>query len=839
MKFQFYLIFILALLFSLNSYSQCPTVVTTDIGIIEGPFCEGDIFDFNDLNINVETDDDANATLTWFLDDGTPIADPSNFEMNIGMDLCQPTIIVFELKVTCPNDPTLMLDAGIFTASIYPENSLQVCTPTITTNDQCDPVIDLLCPNCDLIVEYSQDGVNWSTTPPSLVSGSMGNAIPYRVFLNGSPACFFLGALTVDCPDECPNMILIPPGGIGNQGGTHCSGEIMDLESLQVGQADLDMPAFSVAVWKDPNGNVIDDPAAVPMLHSGATCSPEIQTYTLEFDCTLDENLDIPAGVYEAQVFPNLNDLITLPTGCQTEITTSCPAGVIDIQYSVSGAAFSPTPPPTLQANDPPLTVDYQVSVLTAVILCDISGSFTANCANTGMCPMNITPLNQDFPAFCNSLGFSLDGLNSNTTIDPNAVFIWTDESGAVVTDNNGNAEITYSGDGCSPQSLTWDLEIGCVNDPAFSADGGNLNIIVFPNIDENNIVLPDFCDTEISYNCASLQDIIIEYSTDGINFTNTAPPGLNEGDPDFELFYKIYVVGAPSGNNPCTYENSIIVSCPVDIPDCGSAGTGSSQMICSDGSIINLFDLLDGEDSDGFWSETSIVPSTNQAFDFILGTFNTSGQLPQVYEFEYKIVIQDCPVETATINIELIEGANVSVVSEATVCNDGGDPSSIDFADLVLLDEGNNFWSDNNGMNLVFDSDSSSVIDFTGFTAGDYEFIYASNDSSLCVGEGQSTIVTVENCLGKVIVPTAFSPNNDGVNDFLKLVNTEGVESVEFKVFNRWGQMVFNAIDVNDGWDGNFKRQPQGIGVYVFFAEVVYKTMEVETVSGSVTLIR
>ena len=837
MKFQLYLILILTFLFSLSTYGQCPTTVISGFADIIGPVCEDDIFDLEDLVLNVETDDNANTTLTWFLQDGTPVPDPNNVLMSIGGNLCQPTTVIFELKVTCPNDPAVLLDAGTFTANIYPTNSLQVCTPTILQNDQCNPVVDLLCPMCDLVVEYFVDGA-FTLTPPELVPGSMGNGIQFKVYLNGS-TCFFNSSITVDCPDDCPMMILIPPTGIAPQPGFHCSGDIMNLEALQVGVTDLSDPAFSVAVWKDSNGNVIDDPAAVPILHPGTSCVAEILTFTLEFDCTLDENLDVFAGTYQATVYPDLEDLVTLPSGCNTEITTICPGGLIEILYSVGGAPFSTTAPATLTDNDPALTVDYQVNIPMPAIDCNISDSFTADCANAGMCTIGITPINEPFNVV-GSIAFSLDGLNANATADPNAVFIWTDENGMVVNDIDGNAQISYDGDGCSPVNQTWNLEIGCINDPAFSMNGGTLSVTVFPNIEEDNIVLPDFCDTEISYNCASLQDIVIEYSTDGTNFTNIAPPGLNEGDAGFELFYNIYVNGAPAVG---TYQNSIMVTCPIDIPDCESAGTATPAKLCNDGSVINLFDLLEGEDSTGTWLETSAVPSAVQAFDDETGIFNTSGQLPQVYEFEYMVIVQDCPIETATVSIELIDGPNVSVTSEVLACNDGGDPSSIDFAELILEDEGDNFWMDNNGMNLVFDTDSNSVsnsvIDFTGFEAGEYVFTYAPNDSTLCVGEGQSTTVTVENCLGKVVVPTAFSPNNDGINDLLRIRNIEGVESVEFKVFNRWGQMVFNAIDVNDGWDGTFKREPQGIGVYVFFAEVIYKNMEVETVTGSVTLIR
>jgi len=93
------------------------------------------------------------------------------------------------------------------------------------------------------------------------------------------------------------------------------------------------------------------------------------------------------------------------------------------------------------------------------------------------------------------------------------------------------------------------------------------------------------------------------------------------------------------------------------------------------------------------------------------------------------------------------------------------------------------------------------------------------------------------------VIVPTAFSPNDDGRNDVFRVI-PNNVESLKtFEVYNRWGQKIYeNNGNINDGWDGYFNGEAQEIGAYAFYIEAVPKDGhgdEVIQLKGSVTLIR
>lgn len=89
-----------------------------------------------------------------------------------------------------------------------------------------------------------------------------------------------------------------------------------------------------------------------------------------------------------------------------------------------------------------------------------------------------------------------------------------------------------------------------------------------------------------------------------------------------------------------------------------------------------------------------------------------------------------------------------------------------------------------------------------------------------------------------EVKVPTAFTPNGDGQNDILYARGIK-VTNLQFEIFNRWGQMVFESKQVSDGWDGTFGGQPLNSEVFVYYIRATCPDRTTIERKGSVTLIR
>jgi gliding motility-associated-like protein len=89
------------------------------------------------------------------------------------------------------------------------------------------------------------------------------------------------------------------------------------------------------------------------------------------------------------------------------------------------------------------------------------------------------------------------------------------------------------------------------------------------------------------------------------------------------------------------------------------------------------------------------------------------------------------------------------------------------------------------------------------------------------------------------IIVPTAFSPNGDGLNDHLQVLLIDMKSLSYFKIFNKWGQQIFETSDANNSWDGTMNGQPQDIGNYVWLAQGIDNEGNVVNQHGQVVLIR
>jgi gliding motility-associated-like protein len=97
-------------------------------------------------------------------------------------------------------------------------------------------------------------------------------------------------------------------------------------------------------------------------------------------------------------------------------------------------------------------------------------------------------------------------------------------------------------------------------------------------------------------------------------------------------------------------------------------------------------------------------------------------------------------------------------------------------------------------------------------------------------------SVLVSTNC--DVFIPTAFSPNNDGYNDLFNMMRNS-VKSYTLKVYNRWGELVFQTNDIANSWDGTYKGIPCPVDSYTYIATGVRFNNEPFSLKGTVTLLR
>ncbi|PSR02270.1 MAG: hypothetical protein BRD50_07425, partial [Bacteroidetes bacterium SW_11_45_7] len=115
--------------------------------------------------------------------------------------------------------------------------------------------------------------------------------------------------------------------------------------------------------------------------------------------------------------------------------------------------------------------------------------------------------------------------------------------------------------------------------------------------------------------------------------------------------------------------------------------------------------------------------------------------------------------------------------------------------------------------------------------------YVVNTTDTNGCQ-DTDSVFVEVEPIDGKIAVPNAFSPNDDGLNDTFKPL-AKGLKDYNLLIFNRWGEKVFASHSLANGWDGTYKGKQQTPGTYVYTIYATFEDGTSKNLSGSVTLVR
>lgn len=118
------------------------------------------------------------------------------------------------------------------------------------------------------------------------------------------------------------------------------------------------------------------------------------------------------------------------------------------------------------------------------------------------------------------------------------------------------------------------------------------------------------------------------------------------------------------------------------------------------------------------------------------------------------------------------------------------------------------------------------------------YTVSYSVFDSLGCRSDLSKPVNIYVSCY--LAVPTAFTPNGDGLNDIFHVLNAVKTVDLQLKVYNRWGQLVFQTNDWRNGWDGSYKGQPQPSGIYIWYLSFKDRdTHQARFMKGTTALIR
>jgi len=189
---------------------------------------------------------------------------------------------------------------------------------------------------------------------------------------------------------------------------------------------------------------------------------------------------------------------------------------------------------------------------------------------------------------------------------------------------------------------------------------------------------------------------------------------------------------------------------------------------------------------------------------------------------YEVTATIFGCMAQPDFVNVLINPIPRPNLGADSVYCNRSGIPHILSPGRYDIYE-----WSDGSSAPTL------NILD-------DGTFGVTITDANGCSGSDEITFIP--QCPSAIYIPSAFSPNGDDINDLFEL-HTFDVISIEFQIFDRWGNLVYESLTNEVKWDGKFKNQYASPGVYVWSLQYSGYNEEGETImeqkKGHLQLIR
>lgn len=317
----------------------------------------------------------------------------------------------------------------------------------------------------------------------------------------------------------------------------------------------------------------------------------------------------------------------------------------------------------------------------------------------------------------------------------------------------------------------------------------------------------------------------------DGTYTYTWSPGGTTAASSSFSVSPSVttnYTVTVADGctSLPATDVVQIVVK-PVPTINFSSSALSGCAPLC-----VNLTDLtpMSGVNVTGWnWS----VDGTNYITQNPTHCFTNAGT--------YSITLTDTTdfgcVSTTTVNNMIT--VNPMPVAEFTY---DPQPASINYPQIHFSDQSINAtawsWNFADSLNLSDNESNHSSPDHTYSDVGDYCVKMIVYNTPACVDSITHCLVIEPDYT--IYIPNAFTPNGSGLNDEF-YVKGENIESLDMKIYDRWGNLIFHSTDINKHWNGSYMNGTEVAqqGVYVYVINIRDKMREKHQYIGHVTIVK
>ncbi|MES2798529.1 MAG: PKD domain-containing protein [Bacteroidota bacterium] len=464
------------------------------------------------------------------------------------------------------------------------------------------------------------------------------------------------------------------------------------------------------------------------------------------------------------------------------------------------------------------LNTSYTVSVIDTTI-----GYIDLILSTTGFCPVNSDSIRVHFidppqlnaginQQFCQNEAIALNGLISG----PNQTGLWTSMGTGYFDPGNAFLSTFYfpSADDISNGGVNLILSapsaFGCVPD----------NDTIFAQF--KAVPLANFSATSV---CEQSNTVFTDNSTSAAGTINSwawdfaDASGSITSDP-------VHTYGA-YGN----YNVSLIVG---STNGCFDTLVQSVTVHPNPQAIFSNDPVCEGMVTQ--FMDNSFIPSgtiTNWSWEFYNGAMSSAQNPTAVYPLSGSFAA------TLTVTSALgCEGSTTTILS----VNPAPQADFTMNPNPALVLENVNFTDQSTGNQLVGwfwdfgdgqgDNSQNTIHNYAN--GGDYEVALIVTDINGCVDTAYRDLSIAL----LPVLPTGFSPNGDNENDVF-IIRGGPFKSVDFKIYNNWGQLIYESDDALEGWNGMYQSENAPLGVYTWTFVVEMPNGQIIKKSGDVTLIR
>ncbi|PKR81322.1 hypothetical protein CW751_04500 [Brumimicrobium salinarum] len=251
---------------------------------------------------------------------------------------------------------------------------------------------------------------------------------------------------------------------------------------------------------------------------------------------------------------------------------------------------------------------------------------------------------------------------------------------------------------------------------------------------------------------------------------------------------------------------------------------------------IPNFTNSIACEENEIFFTDLSSIPEGSiSTWNYDFYGFGTSSDRNPSFSFP---IAGNYPVSLTTVSDA---GCSADTTLVVTVIQS----PTADFSmnpNPALVGETVNFNDLSEGTNLsgwFYDFDDGEAANEQNSShaytsGGSYNVYFEVTDGNNCK-DTITKLITVELL---PVLPSGFTPNGDGENDVF-IIRGGPFKSIDFNIYNNWGELIFNSKDQSEGWDGTYNGEQAPLGVYTWTFVVEMGNGQVIKKSGDVTLIR